>query len=408
MSNLRYRVSFALNIILAVSALALALHKPKSAPTASTEAEATTISNEPHSIVRSQPRFMEGASPADQRRWLIDQLRAMGVPNKILARIVQADLDANWTKHAAELTLKCHGDPDTMAELQLNIDMSMDADMRAALGEEGFKQWDHENMLREANQGKTPMTASETDAAYGLWKKMQQRELELRQAGLQGQMDQADIADAHDKAYAEFSQQMKRLLGDERYAKSQQTDPDSNAASLRQDFAKAEPTDSQFQQLLQTQQQWNEQRAALDKQFQDNQSSTAYEDQIKALDAARDTEYQRVLGTNAFTALQMEQDPGYTKMKKYETIWGLDDSSIDSIYGTMKYYQKSVADYQSQARALEAQGQTVDWNTINKNLQQFTQQTQQALQNYLGTDRFSRLQQNGVIQFSQNQFSYNH
>jgi hypothetical protein len=295
-----------------------------------------------------------------------------------------------------------------MAELQLNIDMSMDADMRAALGEEGFKQWDHENMLREANQGKTPLSASETDAAYGLWKKMRQRELELRQEGLQGQIDQADIAEAHDNAYAEFSQQMKRLLGDERYAKSQQTDPDSAAASLRQDFAKAEPSDSQFQQLLQTQQQWNDQRAALDKQFQDNQSSTAYEDQIKALDAARDSEYQRVLGTNAFSALQMEQDPGYTKMKKYQTIWGLDDTSIDSIYGTMKYYQKTISDYQSQARALEAQGQTVDWNTINKNLQQFTQQTQQSLQNYLGADRFSRLQQNGVIQFSQNQFSYNH
>ncbi len=174
-------------------------------------------------------------------------------------------------------------------------------------------------------------------------------------------MDEADIAAAHDQAYAEFNRQMKALLGDERYAKSQQTDPDSAAAGLRQDFAKAEPTDSQFQQLLQTQQQWNDQRAALDKQFQDNQSSAAYEDQITALDTARDTEYQRVLGTNFFSALQKEQDPGYTKMKKYETIWSLDDSSIESVYGTTKYYQKSVSDYQSQARALEAQGQTVDW-----------------------------------------------
>jgi len=408
MSNFRYRASLALNVILAASALVLALHKPQPTPAPPTATDGTESLSAPQALGQARsPHFAESASPAEQRRWLIDELRAMGVPNKILARIVQADLDANWTKHAAELTLKCHGDPDTMAALQLDIDASHDADMRAALGEEGFKQWDHENMLRETDQGKVQLTAAETATAYDAWKKLQQRELELRQAKSRGEMDDADVADAHDKAYAEFTQQMKSLLGDERYAKSQQTDPDSAAAGLRQDFAKAEPTDAQFQQLLQTQQQWNDQRAALDKQFQDNQSSAAYESQIKALDDARDAEYQRVLGTNVFSALQKEEDPGYTKMKKYETIWGLDDNSIDSIYGTMQYYQKSVSDYQSQARALEAQGQTVDWNAINKNLQQFAQQTQQSLQNYLGADRFTRLQQNGVIQFNQNQFSYN-
>jgi hypothetical protein len=409
MSNFSYRTSLALNVGFAASTLVLALHKPQSAAPASAGIDTTVVSQPLQVIGPSGPgRFMESGSPAEQRRWLIDQLRAMGVPNKILARIVQADLDANRTRHAAELTLKCHGDADTMAALQLDIDMSMDADMRAALGEQGFKEWDHENMLREADQGKVQLTASENDAAYDLWKKLQQRELQFKQARLEGKMDEADIADAHDKAYAEFNQQMKTLLGDDRYAKSQQTDPASAAAGLRQDFAKADPTDSQFQQLLQTQQQWNDQRAALDKQFQDNQSSAAYENQVKALDDARDAEYQRVLGTNVFTTLQKEQDPGYTKMKKYETIWGLDDGSIDSIYGTMQYYQKSVSDYQSQARALEAQGQTVDWHAINGNLQLFAQQTQQSLQNYLGSDRFNRLQQNGVIQFNQNQFSYNH
>lgn len=408
MNKFSHKVSLALNIVLAISAAALVWHKsPPETGAARVDSapppDETRVVRQPKS-----PRFTEGASPADQRRWLIDQLRAMGMPNKILARIAQADIDACWTKYAAGLTLKCHGDPDTMAALQLDIDKSMDADMRAALGEEGFKQWDHENMLREANQGKAQLTASETDAAYDLWKKMQQRELELKEAGVKGEMDQADISDAHDKAYAEFNQQLKSLLGDERYAKSQQTDDESAAAGLRQDFAKANPSDAQFQQLLQTQQQWNERRAELDKQFQDNQSSSDYAEQIKALDGARDTEYQSVLGTNVFSALQKEQDPGYTQMKKYEDIWGLDDNSIDSVYGTMKYYAKSVADYESQAHALEAQGQSVDWNALNKNLQLFAQQTQQSLQNYLGQDRFNRLRQNGVLQFSQNQFSYNH
>lgn len=407
-NQVSHQVSLGLNILLAVIAAGMVLHRPKPVAAPGAQEPVAAASETRHSTASSQsPRFSPEAPRSDQRRWLVDELRAMGVPNKILTRIVQQDIDANWTKIAGELTLKCRGDSDTMAALQLQIDSSMDSDMRAALGEEGFKQWDHENLMRETNPGKIQLTTAETDSAYDQWKKLQQRELELKQAKLDGKMDEADMTDAHDKAYAEFNQQMKTLLGEDRYAKSQQTDTDTAAANLRSDFAKANPTDAQFQQLLQTQQQWNERRAELDKQFQDNTASATYAEQVKALDAARDAQYQSVIGTNVLSALQKEQDPGYTSMKKYETIWGLDDNSIDSIYGTLKYYQKSVSDYQTQAHNLEASGQKVDWSAINNNLQQFTQQIQQSLRNYLGADRFSRLQQNGVLQFNQNQYSYN-
>jgi hypothetical protein len=87
-------------------------------------------------------------------------------------------------------------------------------------------------------------------------------------------------------------------------------------------------------------------------------------------------------------------------MKKYASLWGLDDNSIDYIYRSGRYYEKAIQDYQSQARAMEAQGQAVDWMAVNKNIQQFGDQTKQALQNYLGADRFSKLQRNGVFQFN--------
>jgi len=43
----------------------------------------------------------------------------------------------------------------------------------------------------------------------------------------------------------------------------------------------------------------------------------------------------------------------------------------------------------------------VDWDAVNKNLQQFKEQTQQALQNSLGQDCFNKMQRNGVFQFNQ-------
>lgn len=44
---------------------------------------------------------------------------------------------------------------------------------------------------------------------------------------------------------------MKALLGDDRYAKSQQSDDGS--AALQQDLAQANPSDAQFQELLKAQ-----------------------------------------------------------------------------------------------------------------------------------------------------------
>jgi len=396
----RNPASLILNVVLAVTVVVLALHKSTRAPLSSARGDGPGKMTNETPVFTNQPKlpqYTNIASASDRRRWLVDQLRAAGVPNNVLARVVLSDLEEGWQRRFEE----CHGDADTMAALQQEHDRDEEAEMRAALGDEGFKSWDQENLLREANIGKIQFTDSETNALYDLKKKLQQRIRDLEQARLNGEMDDAEINDASDKAYSEFNQQMKALLGDERYAKSQGLDDGTAAANLRQDLAKVNPSDSQFPELLKAQQQWNDARSGLDKQFQDDPSSADYAEQIKALDEARDQEYQRVLGTNVFDTLQKAQDDGYSKMKKYENIWGLDDNKIDNVYGSIKYYEKSVQDYQDQASALEAQGQSVDWDAVNKNLQQFKEQTQQALQNSLGQDCFNKMQRNGVFQFDE-------
>jgi hypothetical protein len=395
-SEFRHRASLVLNVILAATALMLALRKPEP-PTATPVVEVTASkTTRKSSSTDESPRYPNTAPAADQRRWLVDQLRAMGVPNKVLAQVVLKDLDQRWNKHAAEVSLKCHGNPEIVAALQLEIERNMGAEMRAALGEEGFKEWDTENMRREVNRGRIELTPSETDAAYTMWKKLQERELELKESKLKGEMDEADANEAYAKDVSAAQLQLKALLGDERYAQAQ--GHGDAAADLRQDVAKVNPNDFQFQQLLKAQQEWNDRRAELEKQSHDD---LTHAEQLKALESARDEEYRRVLGAELFDALQKGQDPGYSEMKKHENIWGLDDAKIDYVYGTMKYYEKSVDDYKSQARAIEAQGQNVDWNAVNVNLQQFTQQIQQGLQAYLGQASFDKMQRNGIFQLSQ-------
>lgn len=398
----RFQLSLLLNLALVTTVMVLVLRKSERAPSPPVrEVLPEKIKTEtPVALAQPNlPSYTGIASEPDRRRWLVDQLRAAGVPNEVVARFVMAEIDAGWQKRFDETALDSHGNPDAMVALHLEQEKDTDAQMRAALGDAGFRQWDQARMLREANIGKIELTAVETDAIYDLKKKLQQRSWDLEQARVDGNMDEAEINDATDKAYSEFNQQMKTLLGDARFAKSQGSG--NEAANLQQDLAIVNPSDSQFQDLLKAQQQIDDRRSALDKQFQDNPSSPDYAAQLKALDDARTQEYQRVLGTNVFDALQKSQDIGYSKMKKYENIWGLDDGKIDYVYGTLKYYEKSVQDYQAQAKALESQGQSVDWDAAKKNLQQFAQQTQQSLQTYLGADSFNKMERNGVFQFNQ-------
>jgi hypothetical protein len=402
-SEFSRRTPLALNIVLAATVVALAVHKLNRSP-APLEVEPGEITNEfNHGIVTNEmavfteppklPRYADFASATDRRLWLVDPLRAMGVPNDMLALVARQDFEVQWDSRFR----KCWGNRDKMARVQVEMDLSKDAEMRAALGEAGFKQWDQGNMLWEAMNTKVDVTPVEADALYGLKKKLQQRELELEQAKVNGTMDDAEIGDASGKAYSEYNQQMKALLGDDRYAKSQQLDDAFAAGNLQYSLAKdgVNPTDSQFQALFQAQQQWNKSLLELDP------SSLDYAARYQALNAARDQAYQQVLGADVFNTLQEQQDPGYSQMKKYETLWGLDDSKIDYVYNTMKSYESSIQDYQAQINALQAQGQNAD--AVNQKLKQFTDQTGQALQNYLGQDSFNKLQRNRLFLFSQTQ-----
>ena len=319
----------------------------------------------------------------------------MGVPNDTLALVARVDFEVQWeTRFEA-----CGVDREKLAAAQLDMDMNKDTEMRAALGEEGFKRWDTKNMLWEAMSTKVAVTPTESDAIYAAKKKLQLRELELEQAKVKGTMDDAAINDSEDKAYSEYNEQLKAVLGDERYAKSQQLDDAFAAGNLRYTLTKngVNPDDAQFQALFKAEQECDKSQLKLDPAAPD------YAAQLKALNDARDQQYQQVLGPDAYGTLQKEQDPGYSQMKKFENLWGLDDGKVDYVYNSMKSYEKSVQDYQAQMSALQAQGQKVDWDGVSKHLQQITDQTGQTLQSYLGQDSFDKLQRNHLFLFKPTQ-----
>jgi hypothetical protein len=397
-----------LNVVLAVVIVALILRKedselfgsgklvreearPGVGSNATSEGAPEAAADEP-----TLPRYMDAASGSERRRLIVDRLRVLGAPNEVLGRVARVDFEVQWDSRFEENW----GDPIQSAAVQLEMNLSKDAEMRAALGEEDFKQWDQEYMLWEAMSTKVEVTASEADSLYSSKKKLQQRMLELDKARLEGTMDDAEINEAIDQAYAELNQHLRAVLGDERYAKSQQIDEAFMADNFRHQLAKANPTEAQFQQLFKAEMEWNLARMKVEQQFQNNTFSPEYLAKLKALDAAHDEEYQRVLGAAVFDSLRKQRDPAYSQMKKYESHWGLNDEKIDYVYSTMKQYNETVADYQVQVLELQERGQSVDAAAVNRYLQQVANEAQQALENYVGKESLEKLQGNRVLRWA--------
>jgi len=389
----------ALNAMLALTLSVLVLHRLPGPPaTAVPEGPA----KETPTLDRPIPRPYAGlASASDWRQW-IDTLREAGVPTRVLARLVREGFDDAWLKRQAEgqaAYMRGDIDPAGLAALSIKHDLEQEKAIHAALGEEDFRKWDLQNVLQSVNLRDVQLTEAETNALYTVEKNLRQRLNELQLAKLNGEIDQAGLDDQQAKAQADHDQQLKALLGDQRYATMQDTDED--AGDLQRGLSEVTlPADVSFESLLAMQNQWNERRGEMNGQIQEAKSQISnYEQELKRLDDEQAREFQRVLGTNGFDSLQKGQDTRFAEMKRYADTWELDDASIDYVYQNIKFYEKSVEDYQQQARLLEAQGQDVDWDAMNKNLQHFSEQTGQALRNYLGDDRFNKIKSNQIFQF---------
>jgi hypothetical protein len=396
--------SLLLNFLLAGVAAALLMRQRAPQTAAPTDAvkPAVSLSESVPAPPPLKPVAPARAKTGDWRDW-IDGLRAAGVPNNVIAQVAITDFADRWRMREDELQREIKSGlagPDAFERLAQGRQEAEEEELRKALGEDGFKKWDTENTLHGMNL-KINLTAAETNALYTLQKKLRETLADLAKKRTAGQMDDADFGQAENKAQKDFDDEMKALLGNDRYAEAQGMG-DDDVGPLKHSLQGINASDDQTASVVQAQHQWSQQRADLDRQLQAGTLSAAdYQQQLDAIDAARDQACQQALGTNGYAQLQEAQDMRYQNMKKYADAWNLDDSSIDYVYNSIKNYENSVQAYQQQQQALEQQGQTVDWDAVAQQIEQTSQQNEQALSNYLGADRFNRLQRNGVFQYNQ-------
>jgi len=393
-------VSIAVNVGLAVCLL-LALRPAHTfiatAPSSNVKPEASTPSSQPARALSGRDGTKNAGASAN---W-VQTLRNAGIAEKVIADVAAADFESRWQKRSQENQKKFErGDIDHAALMRLDLehDAEQEKELRAALGDDGFRRWDQTKVLADLDRAGLNLTGGENDELYDLRKELDRKRTELDKARQQGKLSDEDAAAQSSALYAKYNEQLLKLLGEDRYALLQ-SDGNTGLGDLHRNLSTLSPDDAQVAGMETAQQTWNARRGRLDAQFQTGKvTAEEYQQQLKSLEAERDQEYQKVLGPAGYAAFQKAEDPRYQAMKRVGPGWGMSDIDINNLYAAIQNYEHDIADYRQRAQAIEAQGQTVDWPAIEKTLRDFSQQTENALRSSLG-DTFDKLKRSNVLPF---------
>lgn len=379
---MNYKISLAMSLTLNVILIGAFLFTPErqSAPVDLPPAESIAslpkprTTSESEKIAKSAQASPSRSSTGPAWQQSLQQLRGAGVPNNVLAGLVVADFEIRWQKQLRDFEQRYQAgaaDDDERARFEALRDDEQEKELRAALGNEGFRQWDQDNNLRDLDLVELHLSSQQTDALYQLRKDRARKDRTLAEAWRNGEIDEADYNEQQSAAQQEYDQQFKMLLGDQRYQALQDSE-EGMAGALRQKLKNLNPVDSQLEVMVAAERKWDQQRAELAHRAQESPDQRqTYEEQLRAVDATRDWEYQQVLGTSDFEQLQKHQDSRYRLLKRYANTWSLSDSDIDYIYSSVQHYQEN--------------------NPHSRD------QIEQSLISYLGPERFDRLKKNDLF-----------
>jgi hypothetical protein len=396
-SKMLLGISATLNLV--ALGFLVGLYNSHRASPGSTVPAATTAVPSPASVSVSPERPANISKPPAVN-W-VQALRDAQISEKVIADVSAANFEDRWHALALENQKKFNrGEIDqvTLSGFDLQHDEEREKQMRVALGDEGFRHWDQARELADLDRSGVQLSADESGRLYDLRKNLARKQLELDKARLQGKLTDEDAASQSGALYTQYNQDLLKFLGDDRYAQMQ-NGGDTGASGLKQNLNSINADDSQVSGMETAQQQWNSQRNQLDVQLQKGEvTAEDYQKQLAALDAQRDQEYQKVLGTNGFAEFQRNQSEQYQALKRVGPGVGFSSDDVNNLYAMLQGYQTEVSDYRDRAQQLQAQGQTVDWPAVDKVLANYEQQTESALRDQLG-DKFDKLKRSNIMPF---------
>lgn len=369
---------------------------------ATVEVDSTITSETPVGSTVSNLLFAKEAVPLKKKARLKDwihNLRDSGVPDKWIACVAAADFESRWQKKMSNLRSEfTRGEisNDEFKQFIAQHDAGQETELRATLDENCFRQWDREKVLRGFDLDRLQLSEAETAALYHLQKLSDQHRQELTLSRLKAEVDEATLEKKTESLQDEYEKQLHTLLGDARYSSLHTSD--SAIGDLLRNLSKLHASAEQTGEMQEAQQRWQEACVKTEALLSDGKlTGQEYEQQLKTEDASRDRQFQQTLGANGFAEFQKNQDGRYQTMQRYATAWNLTDDDINFVYASIRRSDTYVRDYRQWASNVEAQGQPVDWEALQKSLKDYSKQTDQALETYLGDELFIKLRQGNAL-----------
>ncbi len=379
------RLSLGANILLAALVAGLCLRRP--APHVSGPAIVPVSSLPPIEAAPSAPVPWEDS---------LAELRRMGVPDAIVARLVIEKVARKWTPIEAGLEKKyLNGEIDArgLAEFHDQRAREQEAELRAALGK-GFLAWDIETTVGNMYLGGLVPAEAQKRPLYDLQKGHLERLHRLEVAQREGRLAPEAFETVHAREIFDFKTSLAALIGADRVDGL----APASMPQIRADFAQLGLDDDQMRALAGVHEKWSAARADLAHSLAQTASlDSAYESDLRALEQARDEDYRRILGDERFDAWQRAGDDRHRRMQENAAAWKLDPPAIASVYATLRAYDLAVANREYQAQLREQAGESVDWTAVQAEIAAYTRDTETSLRARLGEERFARLRDASVI-----------
>lgn len=397
-----FRISIGSNIALAGAIAAFLWHGHSGRVSPATH-RASAPTGEPKAAGHiGAPR--SGPEGAGLTRPAVAELEKMGISQQVLVSVLLEDLSHRSAKRVLDLQKRYAPKlvpAAEMRELVRQDDIEQVNELKAAFGEEGYLAWDKAETLRNLNRARIPgddlpMTEEEADQAYRLQKEYDDKSKDLRMAMEDGVADKADVAALQARAQQALDDALQRLLGTQRFNELRgNTDP---TTQVYRQYGDLNPTADQANAVVLAEQNYRAQEANLTKQLAQSPGDIAsVATELKAMSDAQDESLKQIFGADAFEGAKRQNDATYQTLQQFAGVWNLSDSEVQQVYEGVHDFQQQADRLRSAAQFSEQAGQTVDWNAVNASIDKAQQQAEAGLQNVIGPDRLSRIEQNGLL-----------
>jgi len=343
------------------------------------------------------PRAGTGLTPDT-----IALLEQHGISRRMLAGAVIEEHDRQTARRALELQ-KRHAPlavpAAEMRALARKENEDQVRELKAVLGEEGYRDWDKEQVLRALNRARLPgdelpLSAAEAEAAYRLQKAFDEQNQGFQEAMEDGVSDRADIGALQAQAQQALDRELEQLLGRQRFNELRgNVDP---ATEVYRTYGGLSPTPAQADAVLRAEAAYRAQEAALGQRAGAGDAATLAAE-LKTLADARDAELGRIFGAEAYAGIKRQNDPAYQTLRQYAEAWELQEGDINAVYQTLHAFNDQAERTRGAATLHEAAGQPVNWPAINAAIEQARRQAEAEVGERIGADRLRRLEQNGLL-----------